>query len=387
MHELPAYHRLLLLTEGNLGVFSSKTAASLLRYRPHDVVGVVDSAAAGQRLADSIPWSPPVPILADVDAARTLRPDALMIGIAPVGGALPDMMRRHVCSALRAGLDVVSGLHSFLADDDELAILAGRSGARIIDLRRPPAPRVIATAQALTTRCRRVLTVGTDCNVGKMVAALELTAAAGRRGLDARFLATGQTGIMIGGCGIAIDACVADFAAGAAEQLVMSAAACDVCFIEGQGSIAHPGFSPVTLALLHGSCPDTLALVHQLGRTHYAASPHGVLPAIPSLIAAYEQAAALLHPARVSAVAVNSFGYEPETAQREARRIEAELGLPVADPIRDGCERLLDAILGRTFRQPQRLSAACRPQPNKKGVAPSGKLNVATSSSFPRSNA
>jgi uncharacterized NAD-dependent epimerase/dehydratase family protein len=345
MHELPSYRRLLLLTEGRLGVFTSKTAAALLRYRPRDVVAVIDSAAAGQRLADTIPWAPPVPILPDVAAAGGLDPDALFIGVAPVGGALAEEMRRHIRAALHAGIDVVSGLHVFLSEDAELVELAAASGARILDLRRPPTERTVASARALSTRCRRVLTVGSDCNVGKMVAALELTAAARRRGLDARFLATGQTGIMIAGRGIAIDACVADFAAGAVEQSVLEAADCDVCFVEGQGSIAHPGFSGVALALLHGACPQAMVLVHQLGRTHYNAPPRSPLPSLEQLRVAYEQAAGWLYPGGVAAVALNSLGYAEEAARGAARQIEADLKLPVADPVRGGCERLLDAVL------------------------------------------
>ncbi len=348
MHELPAYRRLLLLTEGQLGVFTSKTAASVLRYRPGDVVAVIDAPAAGKQVTDFIPWAPTVPIFADVAAAQDLHPDALFVGIAPVGGALPPEMRAHVHAALYAGIDVVSGLHNFLGDDPELAAVATASGARIIDLRRPPPDRAVAAAQALGTRCRRVLTVGTDCNVGKMVAALELTAAARRRGLEARFLATGQTGIMLAGRGICIDACVADFAAGAAEELVLDAATSDICFIEGQGSLGHPGFSGVTLALVHGTCPNALVLVHQLGRSQYKAEPHRELPPIKELILAYERIAGLLHPARVAAVALNSFGYRIEEARAAADRLEQELGLPVADPVREGCDRLLNAagVLG-----------------------------------------
>lgn len=346
VHVLPPYRRILLLTEGQLGVYSSKTAAVVLRYRAADVVGLIDTPAAGRRVQEVIPWAPPVPILPDIAAAAPLRPDALLIGVAPVGGALPEPMRRHVRAALHAGVDVVSGLHHFLADDAELADLAAASGARIHDLRRPPAERIVASARALTTRCRRVLTVGTDCNVGKMVTALELSRAARRRGLDARFLPTGQTGIMVAGRGVTIDACVADFVAGAVEQMVLDAADADVCFVEGQGSIAHPGFSGVTLSLLHGACPHALLLVHQLGRTQYNAPPRSPLPPIAALIAAYEQAAAFLHPARVVAVALNTLDHDDAAARAAARRLEDELAIPVADPIRDGCERLLDAALG-----------------------------------------
>lgn len=346
MHTLPLHRRLLLLTEGQLGLHTSKTAVSVLRYRPADVVGVIDSMAAGRDLTREFPWAPPVPILPDVRAALPWRPDALVVGVSPVGGALPAGMRPAVLAALEAGCDVIAGMHVFLAEDAELAAAGARTGARIFDVRRPPTDLVVATARARTTRCRRVLTVGTDGNVGKMVAALELTAGARRRGRDARFVATGQTGIVIAGRGLAIDACVADFAAGATEQLVLDVADAEICFIEGQGSLGHPGFSGVTLALLHGACPDAMILVHRLGRTHTKAAPHVPLPSLPSLIAAYEQVAALLHPARVLGVALNTFGVPDPIARAAARRIEADLDLPVEDPVRDGCERLLAAVLG-----------------------------------------
>lgn len=346
MPALPHYRRLLLLTEGRLGVFTSKTAAVLLRYRAPDIVALVDAAAAGRRVADVIPWAPDVPILPTVEAAQPLHPDALFIGIAPVGGALPLEMRAHVSAALALGIDVVSGLHTFLQDDGELARIAVQNGARIHDLRRPPGERCVACGRARSTRARRVLTVGTDCNVGKMVAALELTAAAQRRGLRARFVATGQTGIMVAGDGVAIDACVSDFAAGAVEQLVLANGDADVCFVEGQGSLGHPGFSPVTLALLHGACPDALVLVHEVGRTRYKAPPHDPLPPLPRLIAAYEETAALLHPARVVGVAINAAGQDPTAAARARREIEQELDLPVADVLRDGADTLLGAALG-----------------------------------------
>ncbi|MFH1747725.1 MAG: DUF1611 domain-containing protein [Planctomycetota bacterium] len=345
MHVLPNYERILLLTEGHLGVFTSKTAAALLRYRADDVVAVIDSVAAGAALSATIPWAPPVPILPRVLASKELQPQALFIGVAPPGGRLPDSMRRHVLEALQAGLDVVSGLHTWLEDDDELVTVSQQTGARILDLRKPPEDQILASGRAVTTRCRRVLTVGTDGNVGKMVAALELTAAATRCGLRAEFLATGQTGIMIDGRGVAIDALVSDFAPGATEALVLSAADADVCFVEGQGSLGHPGFSAVSLALLHGTCPDALILVHHAGRTHYRVQPERRLPPLRELRAIYEQVASLLHPARVVGVALNPFGQDSQSVQAEMRRIERELAVPVADPASDGVEHLLAAAM------------------------------------------
>lgn len=349
MHQLPIYRRILLLTEGRLGVFTSKTAACLLRYRPDDVVAIIDSvaAAAGTNLREAIPGSPDRPILARVAQAASLAPDALFVGVAPAGGALAPELRPHVRAALESGIDVVSGLHTRIAADDELRNAAARSGAKIIDLRVPPDELAVGSGRAAKTACRRILTVGTDCNVGKMVTAFELTKAAAGQGLKARFVATGQTGIMVCGCGIVVDAVVADFIAGAAEALVCAQGDCDVCFIEGQGSIAHPGFSGVTLGLLHGTCPEAMVLVHHVGRTTYRAAPYGPLPSPATLREAYERAAAWVYPAPVVAVALNGAGASAQAVAAERRRVERELNLPAVDPIADGCDVLLTALRER----------------------------------------
>jgi len=346
MHALPRHHRILLLTEGRLGVFTSKTAAVLMRYRAEDVVAVVDSEATGLDVRSVIPWAPRVPVVADVRQAAPLQPDALFIGIAPVGGALPDEMRRHVEAALGMGMDVVSGLHERLGQVEGLSRLARERGGRIYDLRTPPARQVVASAKARATRCRRVLTVGSDCNVGKMVAAVELARAAASAGYDARFIATGQTGIMIAGQGVAIDACVADFVAGAVEEAVLSAGECDICFVEGQGSIGHPGYSGVTLSLLHGACPQALVLVHHAGRERHKAEPNHPLAPLADQIRVYEEAAALLHAARVVGIALNTVDLEESAAREAAARLEDETGLPVEDVLRQGCARLMEASIG-----------------------------------------
>jgi uncharacterized NAD-dependent epimerase/dehydratase family protein len=345
VHDLTEYKRILLLTEGRLGVFTSKTAAVLLRYRHQDIVGVLDSGCAGRKLSELIPWAPERPIVPDIAGALELEPDALFVGIHPTGGALPAELREHLQAALEAGIDLVSGLHTLLGEDDELSTLAQESGARIIDLRRPPTQRRVATGRARTTGCRRILTVGTDCNVGKMVTALELARAGQRRGLDARFLATGQTGMMVSGRGVAVDAVVSDFAAGAIEELVLDAADADLCVVEGQGSIGHPGFSGVALAILHGACPDAMILVHHAGRTHNKSAPREPLPPLRAQWSAYEQAANLLHPARIVGVALNTHEVSKSVVQSEKKRIEEEFQVPVANPLADGCESLFAAAL------------------------------------------
>lgn len=332
------------LTVDQLGVFTSKTATALLRYRGDDVVAVIDRGRAGDSLPAIIPRAPDVPIVATVADAAQLGAEALYIGVAPVGGGLPDDFRPFVLEALRSGMDVVSGLHTRLADDRELAAAAAAGGGRIFDLRTPPAGLPIASAKARQTRALRVLTVGTDCNVGKMVAAWELTRVACEAGLDARFVATGQTGIMLAGSGIAIDAVVSDFAAGAVERLVLEHADADVVVVEGQGSIGHPGYSGVTLALLHGACPDALVLVHHLGRRRYRHPPFDPLPPLKKLCEAYERLAGFVHPTKVVAAAVNAHGVRPADARRLRDTIERSLGIPAADPLAGEAGRILDAI-------------------------------------------
>lgn len=346
MNEVVRYRRILLLTQGHLGVFTSKTAVVLLRYRAADVVGIVDSAFAGRRLADLVPGVPDRPIFSDVSEAAGLTPDAAFVCIHPAGGVLPADFRGQISAALDAGLDVVSGLHTWLSEDEEFNRRAAAVGARLIDLRKPPAERWVASGLATGTRCRRVLTVGTDCNVGKMVAALALTQSARRRGLDARFVATGQTGMMVAGKGTAIDAVVSDFAAGAVERLVLDEGDSDVCFVEGQGSIGHPGFSGVTLSIMHGCCPDAMILVHHAGRTHYRIRDGGPLPPLRATWEAYEQLAGLVHPAKIVGVALNAHGADDAVAEAERKSIAEQFGVPVLDPLHEDCGPLLDAVLG-----------------------------------------
>jgi uncharacterized NAD-dependent epimerase/dehydratase family protein len=341
--ELP-YRRLLILTEGKLGMFDSKTGASVMRYRPDDVVGVLDSIHAGRPLGDFIEGVRPVPVFASVAEAMKVQPDAVLIGIAPSGGALPGAMKRHLIEALKRGLSIVSGLHSMLRDDPELIELAEAHNVRLHDVRDPGPIQRIAQGKARNTRCKRVLTVGTDCAIGKMVASLEMCRAATRAGLDAAFVATGQTGIMIEGWGISVDHVLSDFAAGATEMLVEHVADRQICFIEGQGSIGHPGYSGVTLSLLHGSCPDAMVICHRPDRVVHNGWEDCPVAPIRQQIDIYERVLAPLHPGKVVAVSVNTGGMPADAANASVQAIAAETGLPTADPIRHGADALLDAV-------------------------------------------
>ena len=274
--------RLALLAEQCFSPRDAKTAVGVLRYRASEVAAVIDSSRAGSTAAECVGVGGPVPVVAGIEDADRCGCDTLLLGIAPQGGDLPDSWRAAVCDALGRGWDVISGLHLFLAEDPGLASIARASGAKIFDVRRPPLARSIAARRARDVDALVVLTIGSDCNVGKMTASLELVEALRARAIRAAFVATGQTGIMIADHGVAIDAVVSDFAAGETERLVLEAArGADVVMVEGQGALHHPGYSGVSLALMHGACPEALVLCHWAGRTQLRVSDDAEVPLPP----------------------------------------------------------------------------------------------------------
>ncbi|MBI5835732.1 MAG: DUF1611 domain-containing protein [Candidatus Eisenbacteria bacterium] len=336
--------RFLILADGALGILDAKTAVGALRYLPEEVAAVLDRAHAGRTSGEVLGVPGAAPVVATVAEGLALGANALLVGIAPVGGELPPQWRAWLLEGLAAGMDVWSGLHTFLSDDAQLAAAARRSGARIADLRRVPEMLPVATARAAELLCTVCLTVASDCNSGKMTVALELHRAARRAGMRSRFVATGQTGILLAGSGLAVDRVISDFVAGAAEQLVLEAAeGADVVFVEGQGSLFHPGYSGVTLGLLHGASPGHMVLCHQPTRT--ATRAGGIrFPGYRGMIEAYEAAAGWVRPARVVAVALNTFDLPGERAREELARARSETGLPAADVVRHGADTLLEAL-------------------------------------------
>jgi uncharacterized NAD-dependent epimerase/dehydratase family protein len=341
----PRHRRILILAEGRFGVLDAKTATCVIRYRGEEVVAVLDSDTAGRDCADVIGVGEGIPIVGTLAEGLAREPDTLLIGVAPRGGRLPEAWRAMILEALARGLEVVSGLHTFLSDDPQLAAAAERGGGRIWDVRRVPDDLPVASRLADTVPGIVALTVGSDCNVGKMTAAMEIALAARRRGKNAVFAPTGQTGLFIGGWGIVVDRVIADFVAGAAERIVLeNAPGADLIVVEGQGSIYHPGYSGVTLALLHGSMPDAQILVHQPTRER-TLNDEIAVPPLPELIRVYEEVAALLKPAPVVGVALNCFDVDDRAAREFARRIEDETGLPAVDPVKFGADALLEPLL------------------------------------------
>jgi uncharacterized NAD-dependent epimerase/dehydratase family protein len=332
--------RYLILAEGySDDPHYGKTMRGVVRYRPHPVVAILDSQRAGETYEG-------IPIVGSVADARPHGPTTALVGVAVAGGRLPPPWRALITASIEAGLDVEAGMHEFLADDPKLAELARRHGVELRDLRRPPPDLSVSTGANLRHSAQVVLTVGSDCAVGKKTMALEMHVEAERRGLRSVFVPTGQTGIMIAGWGIAVDAVVADFLAGAAERLVVEGAnRGDLLWVEGQGSLIHPQFSGVTLGLMHGSAPHAFVLCHLAGATELEGSPgHPILP-LRELVQLHERIALPARPARVVAVALNTSLLGDDEARRAIEQAEEETGLPADDPVRFGAGRLVDAVL------------------------------------------
>lgn len=271
---------------------------------------------------------------------------AMVIGVAAIGGKLSPSWTPALIEALEAGLDLINGLHMRLEQVPELKAVAQRTGRRLIDVRDPPPNLPIGNGRKRSGK--RLLTVGTDCALGKKYTALALTRAFKARGVAADFRATGQTGILIAGAGIPIDAVVSDFVAGAAESLSPEAAADHWDVVEGQGSVFHPSYAGVSLGLLHGSQPDVLVLCHEVGRTRIMGLEAHAVPSLEEAIELHERLARRTNPAaRCAGVALNTSKLSPADATAALADESKRIGLPVADPIRGGAafERLVDVCL------------------------------------------
>jgi D-glutamate N-acetyltransferase len=349
-----ARRRLVILTEGSFADHDAKTAMGVIRYGRDEIVAILDSTLDGQNLSAFMPGRD-APFVGSIAAAidGPIRPDALLIGIAPTGGRLPESWRPIILEAIAAGLDIHSGLHQFIGDDPAFAAAAAATGTRIIDYRRPPDRAQTAVGRRHGPGKRVILTVGTDCAVGKMSVALELVAAAGRAGQSAAMVPTGQTGMMIEGWGVAVDRLISDFTNGTVEWLVeQGEERGDWIIVEGQGSIDHPAYSSVTLGLIHGATPHAMVLVHRPGQlTHdFDHLPDVSFPIadLPAFIDLHERIAGLVAPSTVVAIALDTSGYDDDTvARRIIGEIEEETGLPADDVVRFGPDRLWGEVRER----------------------------------------
>jgi uncharacterized NAD-dependent epimerase/dehydratase family protein len=344
---LPLNKNIAILLHEGLSGTQGKTGLSLLRYSESPIVAVIDRECVGKSVPELTGIKRDIPVVGSVSAALQYQPEVLVIGIAPKGGIIPDNYWPDIKDALKSGMSLVNGLHTPLANIPDLNALL-KPGQLIWDVRKEPSNLEIASGLARTLPCRRVLTVGTDMAIGKMSTSLELNRAAKLRGWKSKFLATGQTGLMLEGDGVALDAVRVDFAAGAVEQLVMRFGKhYDILQIEGQGSLLHPG-STATLPLIRGSQPTHLILVHQAGQTHNRNNPHVPIPALPEVIKMYEivaSGAGAFGKVPVAAIALNTRDLDDTAAKEAIAQTITETGLPCTDPVRFGGGLLLDAVM------------------------------------------
>lgn len=329
----------------------AKTAHGVIRYGNDDVVAVIDPSCAGRRVRDVLPYlDSDAPIVENLAAALEYAPTALLVGTAPKGGGLPAQWRGTILEAIAAHLEIVSGLHEMLDADRQFRTAARAAGTRIWDVREPPEVPLFS-GEAYNVAAPILLTIGNDCAVGKMTVSLELARAANEAGIRARFVPTGQTGVLVAGWGISVDRVIADFAAGAAEQLVLYAAheGAELIIVEGQGAINHPAYAPVTVALMTGCAPDALLLVADPRRRRIETYPTPTLSYGES-IALHERFLAAVKPAPVIGIALNTHGLNERDALTEIERARVETGLPCDDLVRFGTESFYNAITDRLVK-------------------------------------
>jgi uncharacterized NAD-dependent epimerase/dehydratase family protein len=333
--------RYLILAEGrSADPHYGKTMRGVVAYADVPTVAILDSERVGETYEG-------IPIVGAVADALAYEPTTALVGVATQGGRFPPAWRELLKECVAARLDVENGLHEYLSDDPELVRLATERGVELRDLRKPPAGLNVPTGANLELGARIVLTVGSDCAIGKMTVALELDREAKRRGLRSAFVPTGQTGIAIAGWGISVDAVVSDFVAGAAEQLVVEGAerGGEILWVEGQGALLHPAYSGVTLGLIHGAAPHAFVLCHLAGSTEIEGYPGHPLRTLPELVELHERIALPRRPAKVEAIALNTRALDAAAARAAIAAAEGETGLTADDPVRFGATRLVEALL------------------------------------------
>ena len=337
--------RILILAEGKFSPLKSKTANGAIVYLHDQVLAVVDSTKAGKTSQDILGYGGNIPVIASMQEGLALGPTHILIGIAPPGGRLPDSWKNDITTALSKGIHVLSGLHSILADDPEI-LAARRDGATITDYRRiPPESEVVPRGSWTSRTAKVVLTVGTDCNIGKMTTLMQVMKEFDRQKVKADFVATGQTGIMIRGRGIAVDSIISDYTAGCMEIEVDRSVAegYEYVLVEGQGALTNQAYSSVTLGLIHGTMPDAYILCHQPTRLK---DDYGTtLPSLEDAMRLHEMVMAPFKKTPVIGIGIASIGLTDEESMQWAERIERETGLPAVDTFRFGGKKLADAII------------------------------------------
>jgi len=336
---MPETRRFILFAEDRLGPLSSKTANGLIRYRPNEVLAVIDSTKAGKTVGTVLGYGGDIPILASVETGLKLKPDVMVIGIAPIGGGFSEAWRPAVNRALEAGLKVWSGLHYFLSTDPEFS----SHSEQIWDLRKPPSGLKVAQGNWTRRKSKILLTIGSDSNIGKMTTALELQTQLAARGIETIFIGTGQTGIAIAERGVGVDAVVSDFVNGAVEAEIDKVdGQVPLILVEGQGAVTHPGYSGVTLGLIHGCMPDYFVLAHQ--PTRLVDDYNHPLPSLSFVRDLHEALVSPFKTARVLGVNMYSKGMTLDEIAPALAGLRRNLKLPAEDMVRQPTGAVADAV-------------------------------------------
>lgn len=332
---------LVILAEGCYGGQNTKIVSALVRYGSWPLVAAIDSTKAGKTSKAILGYGQDFPIVSNLQQAMQYKPKALIIGIAVQGGELPDEWRAVILEAIENGLHVINGLHYFLSEDKQLAQKAAQKNVKLWDVRKPAVVNRVCKAITRPEKPKVILTVGSDCSCGKMFTSLELE----KQLKGSKFLATGQTGILVSGSGIPLDRLIGDFMAGVSEQLVLDNLnkAENYLIVEGQGSLIHPSFSGVTLALMHGCAPDAMILCHTVTRKTLKNFDIPI-PDIKRLVQIYEDAMAFVKPAKVIGIGLNCSGLDDKEAKIIIDETAKLTGLPVVDPVKTGVQPLVDKI-------------------------------------------
>lgn len=334
------------LVEGRFDFLYAKTANALLRYRPEEVVCCIDSENAGKTTNEVIKLGGDTPVVGSFEEAMDFNPDTLVVGVATQGGFLPDNMRQCVRESIESGINVICGLHAFLSEDEEFAPLADKHGVSITDLRKPPSPLPFSEGTWRTRKTPTLLTVGDDCDTGKMTAAWELKRQLEEKGKKVAFVGTGQTGILLGGFGVAVDAIVSDFEAGSIEaEIDRVGDDVDLIVVEGQGSISHMAYSGVTLGLLHGTMPDMLLMCHEPARDidtfeHPMADFKEVMDIYVRLVQIFK-------PCEVMGLSLITHTESGDQAKTTIQNYSDKYGIPAVDLVRFGGDKVIENLLSK----------------------------------------
>jgi uncharacterized NAD-dependent epimerase/dehydratase family protein len=335
-------NKIVILTQGHSLGDSCKTAINMIYYRSEKILGVLDSEQAGKTTSEIFKSKQALPFKAKLSDFPDA--DALLIGLAPSGGKLPESWRSIIKEALQKNLTIISGLHTFLSDDSEFSALVKAGKGVIFDIRKNN-EKEVADGQPFKNTNLRIHAVGNDCSLGKMVVTVEIDQYLKKKKIDSKFIATGQTGIMIEGDGCPVDCVVSDFVNGSAERLCRSFDHHEILMVEGQGSLFHPKYSAVTLGLLHGCRPQGMIFCYEAARKHILHMPGFALPDHANAIRTIEHMASIMEPSKVIAIAINGKGLTKAEIKEEQKRMEDRFLIPASDVYVDGPEILANEVL------------------------------------------